>query len=266
MSQVAPICRVNVLGVGITPWSAEEALHVIDSALANTAKSYICVTGVHGIMEAQKDHTLRAIINNSLITTPDGRPTVWVGWLQGFGNMKQLTGPDLMLDVCASSVQKGYKHFLYGGDLGVAETLKYELERRFPGLMVVGTFTPPFRALDAYEELQLEKAVARAKPDIFWVGLSTPKQEHFMAKYLPKLDTKLMVGVGAAFDIHTGRIKDAPAWVKQAGLQWVHRMCQEPGRLWKRYLYNNPRFIVRISCQLLGFSKYELPKLKSIGQ
>jgi N-acetylglucosaminyldiphosphoundecaprenol N-acetyl-beta-D-mannosaminyltransferase len=170
----------------------------------------------------------------------------------------QITGPDLMLHVCAESVEKGYTHFFYGGDVGVAEQLKANLEQKFPGLQVIGTYTPPFRPLNSEEERELQELVARLKPDMFWVGLSTPKQERFMAEYLSKLDTRLMIGVGAAFDIHTGRIKDSPDWLQALGLQWVHRLCQEPRRLWRRYLYNNPRFIVRITSQLLKLKKYEL--------
>jgi N-acetylglucosaminyldiphosphoundecaprenol N-acetyl-beta-D-mannosaminyltransferase len=250
--------RVNVLGVGVTPLDARQTIDLIDAAIRENHKSYICVTGVHGIMEAQKDPGLRAIINRSMITTADGRPTVWVGRLQGFRKMKQLTGPNLMLQLCQESVAKGQTHFFYGGDVGVADQLKLTLEARYPGLRVVGTYTPPFRPLNAKEEQELQETIARVKPDLFWVGLSTPKQERFMAQYLPKLDTKVMLGVGAAFDIHTGRIQESPEWLKATGMQWFHRMCQEPRRLWKRYLYNNPRFIVRITSQLLGFRKYEL--------
>lgn len=250
--------RVNVLGVGITPLPMDETLQLMESVIAADNRGYICVAGVHGVMEAQTDTGLRSIINQSLLTTADGRPTVWVGWLQGFHRMTQITGPDLMLRVCAESVQKGYTHFFYGGDAGVAEQLKANLERKFPGLRVVGTYTPPFRPLNAAEQKDLQELVTRLKPDMFWVGLSTPKQERFMAEYLPKLDTKLMIGVGAAFDIHTGRIKDSPDWLQALGLQWAHRLCQEPRRLWKRYLYNNPRFLVRITSQLLGLRKYEL--------
>jgi N-acetylglucosaminyldiphosphoundecaprenol N-acetyl-beta-D-mannosaminyltransferase len=250
--------RVNVLGVGITPLRTQDALQRIGSAIAEGAKGYICITGVHGVMEAQTDSNLRTIINHSMLTTADGRPTVWVGWLQGFHKMMQITGPDLMLHVCEESVKKGYTHFFYGGDVGVADQLKTNLEAKYPGLQVVGTYTPPFRPLNSAEENELQELVARLKPDMFWVGLSTPKQERFMAEYLSKLDTKLMIGVGAAFDIHTGRIKDSPDWLQAMGLQWVHRMAQEPRRLWKRYLYNNPRFIVRITSQLLGLRKYEL--------
>ena len=172
--------------------------------------------------------------------------------------MRRVFGPDLMLEVCEMSVREGYTHFLYGGSDGVAEQLSAALSRRFPGLRIVGTYNPPFRPLNQIEQEELSARVASVKPDIFWVGLSTPKQERFMSEYLPRLDTLVMVGVGAAFDLHTGRIQDAPAWVKQSGLQWLHRLGQEPRRLWKRYLYNNPRFVIKMTSQLLGLSKYPL--------
>jgi N-acetylglucosaminyldiphosphoundecaprenol N-acetyl-beta-D-mannosaminyltransferase len=255
--QSAGLPRVNVLGVGVHAINMRQALAVFQSALEGRRKGYVCVTGVHGIMEAQKNPEFRAILNRSLLTTPDGVPTVWVGRWRGYSQMRRVFGPDLMLEVCAMSVGKGYTHFLYGGADGVAEQLKASLQRRFPGLRIVGSYTPPFRPLNDTETEDLCTRVSKVKPDIFWVGLSTPKQERFMAEYLPQLDTRVMVGVGAAFDVHTGRIQDAPAWMKSAGLQWLHRLGQEPRRLWKRYLYNNPRFVLKITSQILGLSKYE---------
>ncbi|MEM7395127.1 MAG: WecB/TagA/CpsF family glycosyltransferase, partial [Verrucomicrobiota bacterium] len=131
-------------------------------------------------------------------------------------------------------------------------------EHQFPGIKVVGTYTPPFRPLNEEEEQDLKTMVADLKPDFFWVGLSTPKQENFMARYLDKLDAKIMLGVGAAFDINTGHIKDAPDWMKNSGLQWFHRLLQEPRRLARRYLINNPIFVMKIMNQMIGFKKYEL--------
>jgi N-acetylglucosaminyldiphosphoundecaprenol N-acetyl-beta-D-mannosaminyltransferase len=250
--------RANVLGVGVHAIDMRGVLAVFERAMEGHLRGYICVTGVHGIMEAQTNPAFRSILNHSLLTTPDGMPTVWVGRWQGYSHMQRVFGPEMMLEVCAMSVDKGYTHFLYGGADGVAQQLEAALLRRFPGLRIVGTYTPPFRPLNQAERDDLCAQVSGVKPDIFWVGLSTPKQEHFMAEYLPQLDTRLMVGVGAAFDVHTGRIQDAPDWVKNAGLQWLHRLGQEPRRLWKRYLYNNPRFVLKMTRQLLGLSKYEL--------
>jgi N-acetylglucosaminyldiphosphoundecaprenol N-acetyl-beta-D-mannosaminyltransferase len=248
--------RANVLGVGISATNMEGAVSATDKLLQEAGRGYVCVTGVHGVIEAQSDPGFRTILNASFITTPDGMPMVWVGKLQGFGWMNRVYGPDYMLEICQLSVERGYRHFLYGGNPGVAEQLAAELMRRFPGLEVVGTYTPPFRPLNPGEELELQSQVAEAKPDVLWVGLSTPKQERFMAAYIGKLDVKLMVGVGAAFDIHTGRIQDAPSWMKRIGMQWLHRLIQDPRRLWRRYCINNPRFLWNIGLQFMGLRRF----------
>ena len=241
--------RVNVLGVGISAITMAEAISETDDLLRQDGKGYICVTGVHGVIEAQDDAAFRRILNASFLTLPDGMPTVWVGRQQGFA-MERVYGPDFMRDFCRHSVVRGYRHFLYGGDVGVAESLKLAMESMIPGLLVVGTYTPPFRPLKSSELQDFQSLVEQTQPDVMWIGLSTPKQERFMAEYLDSLDVRVMVGVGAAFDIHTGRIKDAPGWMKRAGMQWLHRLTQERKRLWRRYLVNNPRFVWKIFLQI----------------
>ena len=244
--------RVNILGVGISTVDMEEALTQTESVINADGKAYICVTGVHGIMEAQRDQALRETLNTSFLCVPDGMPTVWVGRIYGFRKMRRVYGPDFMLDFCARSESKGYRHFLYGGNVGVAGELRAALIARYPDLQIVGTYTPPFRQMNQAEIEGLRQQVAAAKPDVLWVGLSTPKQERFMRSFLHRLEVKVMVGVGAAFDIHTGRIHDAPAWMKRGGLQWLHRLLQEPRRLGRRYLVNNPLFLARLCSQLLS--------------
>jgi len=172
--------------------------------------------------------------------------------------MDQVSGPELMLKFCEMSCGKGYSHFFYGGQPGVVEQLKDSLTRRFPGLNVVGTYCPPFRPLNREEESEIRGLLAKLKPDVTWIGLGAPKQELFMAAHLDNLDTTLMVGVGAAFDVHTGRITDPPLWVKRAGFAWLHRLGQEPRRLWKRYLTTNSRFLCEITLQLLKLRTYDL--------
>jgi N-acetylglucosaminyldiphosphoundecaprenol N-acetyl-beta-D-mannosaminyltransferase len=251
--------RANVLGVGVHAIDLPSAASLIESALQEGTKGYVCVTSVHGVMEAQRDPQFRNILNHALLVAPDGMPTVWVGRMQGNSMMKRVFGPDLMLEICRRSVGAGIRHFLYGGNPGIADELADSLRRRFPGIAVVGTFTPPFRPLEPSEQLALESQMQIALPDIVWVGLSTPKQEKFMAANFRKFSCKIMVGVGAAFDIHTGHVKDAPQWIKDAGLQWAHRLWQEPGRLWKRYLVNNSAFLAALSLQLTGLRRYPLP-------
>ena len=256
-NMLQPPARANVLGIGISAICMDQAVKLTDGLLQSGGKGYICVTGVHGVMEAQKDPVLKDILNNSFLTTPDGMPTVWVGRYHG-RNMKRVYGPDFMIEFCTHSVKRGYRHFLYGGRAGVAERLQRSLEDRIPGIQIVGWYTPPFRPLIAEELTRLQQIIRPAKPHVIWVGLSTPKQEHFMAEYLGELDVQLMVGVGAAFDIHTGAIKDAPQWIKNSGLQWAHRLTQDYRRLWKRYLINNPIFLWKIFCQLTRFRKYPI--------
>jgi N-acetylglucosaminyldiphosphoundecaprenol N-acetyl-beta-D-mannosaminyltransferase len=186
-------------------------------------------------------------------------PLVWEGRRNGFAEVDRVYGPDLMSAVCRESVVHGWTHFLYGGKMGVAEELSAILQTRFPGIRILGNWYPPFRPLSDEETSSFIGRVHELRPDIIWVGLSTPRQEFFMAEYLSKLDVTLMLGVGAAFDIHTGRMQDAPAWLKKMGLQWLHRLWQEPRRLWKRYFYIVPHFIGLLALQRLGIRKHSIP-------
>lgn len=255
-----PPKRINVLGVGISELNYEVALDQIRTAIAERRKGYVTVTGVHGVSESQDDASLRDIHNASFLTTPDGMPMVWMGKLAGSQIIDRVYGPDLMLKVLQEGVAHGWRHFFFGGGPGVAEELKATLTTRIPGLQVVGTSTPPFRPLNATEEADLARHVLESRPDCFWVGLSTPKQERFMSAFLPRLDTTLMFGVGAAFDFHSGKVPQAPAAVQKAGLEWAYRLTKEPKRLWRRYLRNNPLFLGRAFLQLSGWRKYpEVP-------
>jgi len=251
--------RVNVLGVGISVLNLRTALAAIATAVGERRQGYICVTGVHGVMEAQDDAVFKMILNDAFLCTPDGMPMVWAGKLAGHREMRRVYGPDLMLEVCAWSETSGAKHFFYGGADGVAELLAQKLKAKFPKLHVVGTFTPPFRALTVAEGKNLAALVAAAQPDILWVGLSTPKQEKFMAEFLPKLDVPLMIGVGAAFDFHSGRVRQAPRWMQHSGLEWLYRLGSEPRRLWRRYGRNNPLFVLNFLAQLTGLKKFPSP-------
>jgi N-acetylglucosaminyldiphosphoundecaprenol N-acetyl-beta-D-mannosaminyltransferase len=250
--------RVNVLGVGISVLNLKTALDEIAAAVRERRKGYICVRDAHGVMLAQKDAAFRRILNEAFLCTPDGMPMVWMGRLRGHREMSRVYGPDLMLEVCAWSEKNPCRHFFYGGVEGVAGLLAKKLKEKFPKLEVIGTYTPPFRPLNAGEEKELQEMISVAKPDIMWVGLSTPKQEKFMVEFLPKLDVTLMIGVGAAFDFHAGRVRQAPRWMQRSGLEWLFRMACEPRRLGKRYLKNNPLFALKIAAQLSGLKKYPL--------
>jgi N-acetylglucosaminyldiphosphoundecaprenol N-acetyl-beta-D-mannosaminyltransferase len=249
---------VNVLGVAVSPINMEIALQRIEQALEKKEKGYVCVTGVHGVSEAQNDSSFRHILNRAFLCAPDGMPLVWVGRWGGQRQMGRVYGPDLMLAVLQLSEEKGWRHFLYGGGNGTVELLKQRLLARYPRLRIVGIHEPPFRALNALEVEKLQEDIRLAQPDVMWIGLSTPKQERFMAEYLRRLDVTLMFGVGAAFDFHAGKMRQAPPWMRRSGLEWLFRLGCEPRRLWKRYLKNNPLFIFRIFCQFTGLRKFRL--------
>lgn len=234
------------------------ALHSIRSHLELGRKGYVCITGVHGVMEAQADEGFRRILNRSLLCTPDGMPMVWLGRLAGHAGMGRVYGPDLMELLCAEGRGENWRHYFYGGAEGVAEQLRERLTARFPGLCVCGTFTPPFRDLNPAELDELASDIDQSRPDILWIGLSTPKQERFMAAHLSRLNVSLMIGVGAAFDFHSGRVRQAPRWIQRSGFEWLFRLGQEPRRLWRRYLRNNPRFLARVALQFTGLRKYPL--------
>ena len=246
------IDRVNVLGVGVSAINMTQALQTIDGWIERRERHYICVTGVHGVMESQRDETLREIHNDAGLVTPDGMPLVWLSRLNGYRHVERVYGPDLMLECCAMSVSKSYRQFLYGGADGVPEKLAERLRERFPGLQIVGTYSPPFRPLLESEDEEIVRRINTAEPDFVWVGLSTPKQERWMAEHLGRLQAPVMIGVGAAFDFHAGLKKQAPRWMQRNGLEWFFRLLMEPRRLGRRYIVNNPLFVWNILLQHAG--------------
>lgn len=234
-----------------------QALETIESWVAQRHPNYICVTPAHGVMDCQRDPSLRRIFNSSGLTTPDGMAIVWLLKLHGYAHVSRVYGPDLMLAVCEQSVQRGYRHFLYGGAPGVAEALAAKLQARLPGLQIAGVYSPPFRPLTPDEDRAVVQQINAAQTDIVWVGISTPKQERWMSEHLGQLTAPVMVGVGAAFDFLSGRKKQAPRWMQRSGLEWLFRLATEPRRLWRRYL-QYPRFVVLVLAQLAGFKQYPL--------
>ena len=235
--------RVDVLGVQVSAINLGQALDVVDHWITTGSANYVCVTGVHGVMESRRDERLRNIHNAAGLVTPDGMPLVWWTRACGWSHVGRVYGPDLLLACCERSITTGYRHFFYGGAEGVADLLARRLSRRFPGLIVAGTYTPPFRPLTPDEDEQVVAYINEAAPDIVWVGLSTPKQEYWMAEHFNRLAAPVLIGVGAAFDFHSGLKRQAPRWMQQSGIEWLFRLASEPRRLWKRYLQNNPAFV-----------------------
>jgi N-acetylglucosaminyldiphosphoundecaprenol N-acetyl-beta-D-mannosaminyltransferase len=247
---------INVLGIPVDVLNMEQTLSQIGGLLRNREKGYVSAIGVYGVIESHRDCELSAAYAGAALAIPDGMPMAWIGRWQGHRRMERVAGPDLMREILLRKEFAHCTHFFYGGAQGVAQRLATNFRRLAPRCRIVGTYTPPFRNLTLAEEQEVARIINRVKPDIVWVGLGTPKQDKFMRRYLPKLDVRLMFGVGAAFDFHTGRIRDCAPWVKHAGLQWLHRLIQEPRRLWWRYLRSNPLFLWRIALQLTGLRVY----------
>lgn len=250
--------RLNVLGVGVSAITQDIALETIRGWITQGAQQFVTVTGVHGVMESQRDEPLRRIHNRAGMVTPDGMPLVWLLRRNGHPHASRVYGPDLMLNVCRASEAAGWKHYLYGSTPEVLTDLQASLERQFPALQIVGSFSPPFRPLTADEDDDVIARIDASGAHIVWVGLSTPRQEHWMAAHVGRVQANVLIGVGAAFDFHAGRKKQAPGWMQRRGLEWLFRLVTEPRRLWKRYLRNNPLFIANVLRQRLGLRRYTL--------
>jgi N-acetylglucosaminyldiphosphoundecaprenol N-acetyl-beta-D-mannosaminyltransferase len=191
------------------------------------------------------------------LVVADGYPLAWLGRRKGYGMKRRVYGPELMEAFCERSAGKGYRHFFYGGAEGVAEELGRRMAGRFAGLQVAGAYGPPYRELTEEEDGEVMGEIERARADVVWVGLSTPKQERWMWEHRGRVKAAVMVGVGAAFDFHTGRAKRAPKWMGENGLEWAYRLWREPRRLWRRYLVNGAEFVVRVGMEEMGMRKYE---------
>jgi len=241
---VHPMRRVDVLGVGVHASTLGESVATIVRWIAEGERQYVCVTGAHGVMESRRDERFRAILNAAGMVTADGMPLVWFSRLVRRTPAERVYGPDLMRAMTAISPERGYRHFYYGGPPGLAETLKDVVTRRHPGLEVVGTLSPPFRELSSEEEDEIVAAINASRPDIVWVGLSTPKQELWMARHLGRIQAPVMIGVGAAFDFLAGTKAQAPRWMQRNGLEWLFRLATEPRRLWRRYGTIVPGFAI----------------------
>lgn len=250
--------RFNVLGTGVSAVSLAQARDLIVSRAAGRAGGYVCCATAYNVQLARDLPELRAAYNRSFLTTPDGMPLVWLARHHGHRDATRVYGPDVMLAVCDAGRDAGLRHFFFGGADGVAPELAARLRERYPGLQVAGTHTPPFRTLTPEELAELRGQVAAAGAHVVWVGLSSPKQELFMAQHAESLGGAVLLGVGAAFDFHSGRVRQAPRWMQRSGLEWLHRLGTEPGRLWRRYLIQNPRFVASTAAQLLGLRRFPI--------
>lgn len=242
----------DVLGVRVDAVQIQELAAQIESWIHETGRRRtVAATSMHGIVEAQRDASFKEILNSMDAVVPDGMPLVLLGRRAGHDLPRRVYGPDLMLEVCRKTAGPSYRHFFYGGEPGVPELLAEALKRRFPSLNVCGTFSPPFRALELDEHRRVMAMISDATPDVLWVALGTPKQERWMHEQVGSLPVPVLVSVGAAFDILSGRRRQAPAWMRERGLEWLFRFLQEPRRLWRRYLLYGAQFIGYLTLESL---------------
>ena len=241
----------DVLGLPLGLIDYGQTLRWIDAMVAARERGYVCVCNVHTVMAAHEDPELRSALLASSLNVPDGQPLVWA--LNALGNSltDRVYGPELMARACARAASTGQRFYLYGGrNQGALVQLALNLRRRFPGVQIVGGYSPPFRPLTIEEQAAISAEINDADADVVWVGIGVPKQEKWMAALRPYLDAPVLVGVGAAFDFHAGLVPQAPVWLQRAGLEWAYRLVHEPRRLWRRYLRYNPRFVAAFARQL----------------
>ena len=208
---------------------------------------------VHVVMEARRDHIFHAMLaDQRMFNVPDGMPLIWLARAQGHELKRRVYGPDLMRDFCVVAAARGYRHFFYGGAPGVPERLAANLMRQCPGTKVVGAYSPPFRPLTESEDEDVVAMINDARPDVLWLGLGCPKQERWAFAHRFRLNVPIIASVGQAFDIYSGRIGQAPVWMRESGLEWLYRLLTNPGRLWKRYLVYNSQFVFLIARERIG--------------
>ncbi len=234
----------EVLGIPLALTDYTQTMDWIDATIRSGGRGYVCVAAVHTVMVCQEDEELRDAVLRSDLTVPDGQPLVWA--MNALGNplSHRVYGPELMARHCARAARSGTRIFLYGGaNQGALVQLALNLRHRFPGIRIVGGYAPPYRTLSDEEEAAVVGVINASGADIVWVGIGVPKQEKWMAAMRPHLEAPVLVGVGAAFDFHAGRVAQAPDWIQAIGMEWAFRLSREPRRLWKRYTRYNPRFV-----------------------
>lgn len=234
--------RCNILGVEVAITNMSEVVEKITGNLSELKGRYICVSNVHTIVMAYDNEFYRSVQNSGYIVLPDGKPLSVISRLRGFSSAQRVTGPDFMHQIFNFSQKMPIRHFFYGSTDMTLNALKNALIEKYPEIIIAGIYSPPFRELTREEDKTIIDLINQSSPDFVWVGLGAPKQEIWMYNHQNEING-LMVGVGAGFDYYAKNIKRAPGWVQSLSLEWLYRLIQEPGRLWRRYLNYNTRFV-----------------------
>lgn len=233
----------GVLGTEIDVIDWPTALSTIQSWASLRESRYVCICNVHSVVTARSDPEFRNALADSDMNTPDGAPVAWLLRRDGFAGQQRINGPDLMWRYAKLAEEAGQSIFLYGGSEGTLTLLRQALLSKFPRLIIAGCYSPPFRPLSADEDMADVERINSSGASVVWVGLGCPKQELWMAAHRGRVNA-VMVGVGAAFDYHAGTIARAPLWMRNAGLEWTHRLASEPRRLFPRYAVTNSIFLM----------------------
>lgn len=243
--QVAPVMGANIDAIG---W--DDAVRTVVDWAAARASRYICICNVHSVVTTTQDADYKRVVNEADMATPDGAPIAWALRRLGHPGQQRINGPDLMWRYLAEAERLGQKVYFYGSTDDTLAKLKAAMLRQYPRLQLAGLYSPPFRALSPAEDEAEVQAINDSGAGVVFVGLGCPKQEKWMAAHRGRVNA-VMIGVGAAFDYHAGTISRAPLWMQQNGLEWLHRLCSEPRRLWRRYLETNSLFILGMFRQLV---------------
>lgn len=247
--------RVDILGTPVSSLTIEELFRDWESVIKEGKKAQVCITPVNSILAARATARVQAIYKHADYVLCDGVPVKWASKFLGDPIKERITGLDVLPRIFPFALQNNFSIFLLGASPGVAETLKKVMEVKYPGVKIVGTFVPPFRAEFSKEENEeMIAAINAVKPDILLVSLTAPKQDIWIAENLEKLETHVAIGIGGAFEVAAGMIQRAPLWMQKSGLEWFYRFLQEPKRMFKRYFVEAPLFIPLVLKQ--RFSKH----------
>lgn len=256
------IQKIPIVSTFIHSTSYNDACDRIQYWVKHNKSCYVVAANVHVVMMAHWQKAYRQVVNNSALVTPDGMPLVWTMRLLGIKKQTRVYGPDLMLAWCDRAAQLSIPIYLYGGKPTTLAKLEHNLKQKFPELIIAGSHSPPFCPLTAQEEAEDLKRIQATGAKVVFVGLGCPKQEKWMARCQGKLQA-VMIGVGAAFSFHSKEVSQAPRWLMKLGFEWLYRLIREPKRLWRRYLLNNPLFLILLALQLLKIKLNTAPIIKT---
>jgi len=237
---------ISLLGVNVSRVNLVLAVDQICTWVRQKQRTYVCVAPVSTLVDARRDPKYMAVVNAAGMVTPDGMPVVWLARMRGCKEIGRSYGPDILLETCNRGQDLGIRHFFYGGTEGTLQKLQQKLRESYPQILIVGSYAPPFKPGVWQEDSKVLDRINGTAADVIWVGLGSPKQDFWMQLHRPLLNAPVIVGAGAAFDFCSGVKPQAPRWIQPLGLEWLFRLCCEPGRLWKRYLIGNSLFLIYV--------------------